>query len=161
MSVVLEALLRISVPVVVLVYCGLFVNSIVGRSFDAYAFPALVIGLLVPMLLVLLASELMAVRRRVARWGPIERPIESVRASLVTNNGYRTLGLVVLLVAFWRLLEPLGFPAAAALLSAGSAYLLGMRPAWKALVAGGLIAAGTFLVATELLSVRVPQSPWS
>jgi putative tricarboxylic transport membrane protein len=71
----------------------------------------------------------------------------------------RVVGLVASFVALVVLIEPLGWPTAATVLFAGSAWSLGARPWWRPFLAGALLAVVTQVVFTQLLGVFLPAGP--
>jgi putative tricarboxylic transport membrane protein len=71
----------------------------------------------------------------------------------------RVVGLIASFVALVVLIEPLGWPIAATVLFAGSAWSLGARPWWRPLLAGALLAVVTQVVFTQLLGVFLPAGP--
>jgi putative tricarboxylic transport membrane protein len=71
----------------------------------------------------------------------------------------RVAGLIASFVALVVLIEPLGWPIAATLLFAGSAWSLGARPWWRPVFVGLLLAVATQVVFTQFLGVFLPAGP--
>lgn len=76
------------------------------------------------------------------------------------DTDWRAVGLLAgSFLALVVLLEPVGWPIAATVLFAGTAWSLGARPWWRPLVAGAIVALVTHVVFTRALNVYLPSGP--
>jgi putative tricarboxylic transport membrane protein len=79
---------------------------------------------------------------------------------LSRGTDWRTAGLLALTVAVHAfLVDPLGWPIAAAFLFGASAVILGSRPAWRAVAVGVLMAFAIQALFAGGLDVSLPPGP--
>lgn len=62
-------------------------------------------------------------------------------------------------LALVLLVEPLGWPIAATVLFAGTAWALGARPVWRPVLVGAVLGLLTFLLFVRLLGLFMPAGP--
>lgn len=109
---------------------------------------------------VLLVLSALLVGAGVARGERAEAEDEEDVDATVATDWLTIVKVLATFAALVVLIEPAGFPVAATVLFAGTAWSLGARPVWRPLAVGAVLAVVVFLLFTQVLGVFLPAGPF-
>jgi putative tricarboxylic transport membrane protein len=128
-------------------------SSLIGKGIGADALPKALAVAMALFCAILIAQS-------VWRWRQAVGDVRPADAAVRRGKHLRAAGMLLIGLAYFLLLEEIGYPLSIFLLSAAASVYSGIRSPWKVVAFAAGITVGFYLLFVRLLGIHMPSGIW-